>query len=134
MGVWGVGNFDNDTACDWAYELEKSSDLSIIKRSINAVFEDDYIDVFVGSEALAAIETIARLKGRFGVRNSYTEIVDKWVEINKFEVPDELIEKSKKALSLIVQGSSELFELWAETDDLEGWKSEVNDLETRLNV
>jgi len=22
MGAWGTGNFDNDTACDWAYGLE----------------------------------------------------------------------------------------------------------------
>jgi len=23
MGAWGTGPFDNDDACDWAYELPK---------------------------------------------------------------------------------------------------------------
>jgi hypothetical protein len=30
MGAWGTGIFDNDTACDWAYDLKETSDLSLL--------------------------------------------------------------------------------------------------------
>jgi hypothetical protein len=132
MGAWGTGNFDNDTACDWAYELEESSDLSVIERSINAVFDEDYIDADYGCEALAAIDTITRLKGNSGIKNSYTETIDKWVSENPLEVPSELIEKAKKAVPLILGENSELFELWSESDELDSWKSEVESLLNRL--
>ena len=29
MGAWGTGVFDNDTACDWSYDLEKTKDFSL---------------------------------------------------------------------------------------------------------
>lgn len=25
MGAWGLGPFDNDTACDWGYELDEAA-------------------------------------------------------------------------------------------------------------
>jgi hypothetical protein len=134
MGAWGHGNFDNDTACDWVYELEETTDLSAISRSIDAVFDEEYVDSDVGCEALAAIDTLARLKGQHGVKNSYTEAVDNWVEKNTVNPPKELIEKSNKAIDLILGSSSELYELWAETEDIEVWKSEVNSLKERINA
>jgi hypothetical protein len=133
MGVWGTGNFDNDTALDWVFELEETNDLSLIVETIEAVFIEDYIDSDVGAEALIAIEAIVRLKGNFGVENSYAEDLDNWVKSHSLEVSSELIEKSKKALELIVSDKSELYELWGETEDFEAWKNEINDLRVRLN-
>lgn len=81
MGAWGEGAFENDTACDWAYQHEECDGLSVIEAAIDAVFDagSDYLDEEASSNALAACEVVARLKGNFGVRNSYTETVDKWV-------------------------------------------------------
>ena len=129
MGAWGVGNFDNDIACDWAYDLEECPDLSVIEKAVNAVFDEEYIDADVGCEALAAIDTLARLKGNSGVKNSYTEGIDNWVSSNKIDAPNELIEKSKKALSLVTSDSSELYELWEESEEFDNWKAEVKSLE-----
>ena len=133
MGAWGTGNFDNDTALDWVFELEETNDLSLIRETIEAIFTEDYIDSDVGSEALIAIEAIARLKGNFGIENSYAEDLDNWVKSHKLEVSNELIEKSKKALKLIVSDKSELYELWEETEDFESWKDEIDNLRARLN-
>jgi hypothetical protein len=133
MGAWGTGNFDNDTALDWVFELEETNDLSLIVETIEAVFTEDYIDSDVGTEALIAIEAIARLKGNFDVENSYAEDLDNWVKSHRLEISDELIEKSKKVLELIVSDKSELYELWEETEDFEAWKNEINDLRARLN-
>ncbi len=130
----GTGNFDNDTACDWSYVLEESTDLSVIEKSLNAIFEDEYIDSDNGCEALAAIETIARLKGMSGIKNSYTETVDNWVASNQLEVLKELINKAQKAIQLILSESSELYELWAESDEVDSWKNEVKSLVNRLSA
>ncbi|MEM7116666.1 MAG: DUF4259 domain-containing protein, partial [Chloroflexota bacterium] len=128
MGAWGTGIFDNDTACDWAYELENSSDLSVISSTINAVFNDDYIDSDVACDALAAIDTLARLKGQHGVKNVYTEIVDNWVEKTQMTPPPEMIEKALSAIKLILGNSSELCALWSESEQATAWKEEINSL------
>ena len=132
MGAWDVGNFDNDTACDWTYELENCTDLSVIKKALDAVFEDEYIDADVASEALAAIDTIARLKGSYGVQNAYTETVDEWVKKNQLDVPGDMLSQSLKALEAITSEVSELYELWDESGSMAAWEQEVSDLKSRL--
>ncbi len=135
MGTWDIGTFDNDTACDWAYELEKSSDLSVIEKSINVVFEEDDMDADYACEALAAIDTIIRLIGKQGVINSYTEIVDHWVKRHQeISVPKALIEKAQKAISLILSENSELYELWLESEHFDAWKADVQSLANRLST
>ncbi len=133
MGAWGHGNFDNDTACDWVYDLEKVSDLSLINTTVGAILDADSIDGDQAAEALAAIEAVARLKGRFGTRNSYTESLDSWVTNNTQEVPDLLVGRCRNAIDLILGGQSELAELWAETEDAEAWREEVLGLRARLD-
>lgn len=111
MGAWGVGIFDNDTACDWAYDLEKASGLSFIEQTIEAVFENEFIDAGVGEQALATIDTLARLKGNFAVRNYYTKTVDNWVAQNKLPVSGELLNKADKAITHLLGSNSGLLEL-----------------------
>lgn len=136
MGAWGLGIFDNDTACDWAYSLEESNDLSVVESAIDAVLseESDYVEASEAEEALAACEVIARLKGHFGERNSYTETVDNWVSSNRIEVPQALIEKAKGAIARILSDSSELVELWKESGDYEEWKRTVENLLSRIGA
>jgi len=133
MGAWGTGNFDNDTALDWVFELEETSDLSLIEETIKVVLDEEYIDSDIGAEALMAIEAIARLKGEFGVEDSYAEDLDNWVRSHKLDVTNEWVEKAKNALDLIVSEKSELYELWEDTDDFEAWKNEIYALSARLN-
>lgn len=65
MGAWDVDTFDNDTACDWAYDLADASDLSLVQQTLEAVLQtgDEYLEMDPACEALAACEVIARLKG-----------------------------------------------------------------------
>lgn len=134
MGAWGHGAFDNDTACDWAYELEESKDLSKVDIALqNVIFVgDDYLDSDVATIGLAACEVIARLKGKWGVRNSYTETVDKWVEAHPGQPPDALVKKAVAAIDRILTAPSELLELWEESDDADRWKAGVAELRGRV--
>lgn len=82
MGAWDSGRFDNDTACDWTYDLEAAEDLSYILPAFDAVLAagDEYLDADAGQRAVAAGEVVAKLRGRGGVTAAYTEAADKWGE------------------------------------------------------
>lgn len=81
MGAWANDPFGNDTAMDWVYGLEDADDLSLIEATLQTVLDagDEYLEAPAGDEAIAAADVIARLRGRFYNRNSYTESVDSWV-------------------------------------------------------
>jgi hypothetical protein len=37
MGAWGIGNFDNDDASDWVYELEEVEDMSLVEATLETI-------------------------------------------------------------------------------------------------
>ena len=133
MGAWGTGTFDNDTACDWALSLEGGEDLSRVRETLDAVLEEeDYLDSDPASEALAACEVVARLKGNWGVRDSYSEPADRWVEAHPQPVPPELVAKAVAAIDRVLTPPSELPDLWDEGKDPDGWRAAVADLRRRV--
>jgi len=134
MGAWDATIFGNDTACDWAYDLEVTDDLSFVEETIEVVLDngDDYLDSCEAEEALAAAEVIARLQGNFGYRNAHTETVDKWVERINIKPSPELAGKTLEAIDRILTEPSELMELWQESEHFETWKNNVEDLRRRI--
>ena len=136
MGAWGTGIFDNDTACDWAYGLKETNDLSLIECALDKVLKvgAEYLDAREAEEALAAAETAARLKGNWGIKDSYTEKMDEWVETTRLTPPQALIEKALKAIERTLSGPSELLELWGEVEGFIAWEESVKDLSRRLKA
>jgi hypothetical protein len=138
MGSWGTGTFDNDTACDWAYGLERTQDLSLVREAIEKILAQGRarIDASRAEEALAACEVIARLEGNWGTRNSYSRNVDVWVLAHpKLAPPRELVQDALNAIDRIMSAPSELVQLWDETSDAEGaaeWRAAVADLRARV--
>ncbi len=91
MGAWGVLTFDNDDANDWAYGLDDVDDLSLVESTFDVLEEsDDYLEAPDASNALAACEVLARLNGKPGYKNSYTEKVDDWVAAHPLKPSDDL--------------------------------------------
>ena len=134
MGAWGVNTFDNDTACDWAYDLEKEKDLALVRKAIAGALDvgEEYLESDEACEALAACEVVARLKGNWGVRNAYTETIDKWVETHPGTPPDDLIANAIAAIDRILSAQSELLELWDEDGENKEWHEAMNDLRARV--
>jgi hypothetical protein len=134
MGAWGVGTFENDDAWDYAAEIAKSPNLSRIETSLDRVLMAGatHLEAPEASEALAAADIVARLKGNFGKQDSYTEAVDKWVRQIKITPSAELLEKARRAIHRVLVEPSELLELGSESEELEAWKSAVNDVLNRL--
>jgi hypothetical protein len=136
MGSWSTDSFGNDEACDWAYELESSKDLSVVESALDRVLEveDDYLEAPDASQAIAAVEAIARLQGNWGRRDSYSETVDSWVEKVKLTPSKAAAAKAHQVLDRILSEPSELLELWQESDELDAWRAAVKDLRARVKI
>lgn len=118
MGAWSAEPFGNDTACDWASELEGSTGLSVINNALQAVLEcDDYLDVDIGEEALAAVEVLAKLLGKGTQQDAYTEEVDAWVAAQTAKPDAAVIADAQLVLKRLAADDSELMELWEDDDE-----------------
>jgi len=116
MGAWGMDTFENDSACDWSYDLEDFDDLELVEQVIAAVLDlgPDDVGADVATQALAACDVVARLKGRFGVRDAYTESVDAWVARHRLAPSPKLVARAPAVVDRVVARPSELLELWEE--------------------
>ncbi len=133
MGAWDADSFGNDTACDWSYGLEEAKDLSYVEKTLDAVlrFGKKSVPADEAECAVAAAEVIARLKGNWGIENSYSETTDNWVRSHQQMPAPELVAKAVAALERIVVEPSELLELWEEGED-GGWLDSVSELKARV--
>jgi len=134
VGAWGVLAFDNDDANDWAYDLDGVSDLSLVKSAFEQMeaVGSGYLEQGLACNALAACEVLARLRGRPGYTNAYTDKVDKWVATHQIDPPMGLITRGEAAVVRILGPESELRELWEEAGDQE-WRAAVDDLRSRMS-
>ena len=136
MGAWDHTTFGNDDACDWGGDLRSHEDLSFIEETLDRVIEaeEEYLEAPESSEAIAAAEVLARLQGRFGIRNACTKSVDEWVAAHPIAVPSELARKAHAALDRVLARPSELLELWEESESFQAWKDTVTELKSRIRV
>lgn len=133
MGTWDATSFGNDTANDWAYDLEQSGDLSLVEATFDKVVDvgSEYLEAPYAEEAIAAAEVIAALLGRPCQPSPYTEKVAAWVTQHPTKPSRELLSKAVAVLERIVSGGSELKELWEGNDE---WNAEVANLRSRLSA
>jgi hypothetical protein len=134
MGAWAADPFGNDTACDWKHDVEKTTGYQFIEETLESVTTsgDDYLDSFEDQRAVAAADTVARLRGHFYVRDSFTKSLDEWVAKQTVEVPPDLVELAIAAVDRVLSGPSESLDLWEESGDFEEWKSQMEALKERL--
>lgn len=132
-GAWDVGPFDNDEALDWVWELEASTDLSVVRAALNAVAsEGSYIEGPTGSTAIAAAEVVAALLGK--PRPQLPLEVKEWASHRSLSPDSELIELARKVIADVQDlEKSELAQLWSDTGEhYATWKSGLSGLLERL--
>jgi hypothetical protein len=125
MGAWGFDVFENDTACDY--------NLSGIEGKFDHILKvgEAYLEAPDAEEALAA-DILARLEGRFGQQNAYTDGIDRWIKSIKVKPSKELVEKARQSIVRILTEPCELLELWRDSEDFDSWKSCVPELSNRV--
>jgi len=136
VGTWSHEPFGNDTANDWAYDLENHKDFRHVSQAITSVLEngDDYLDADLAVEAIAASEVLAKALGRGTQSDAYTEKVDAWLTSLTVTPPPELLLQASHALDRILAPDSELRELWEESDDFQTWESSVKALHSAIGA
>jgi hypothetical protein len=134
MDSWILDVFGNDAAGEWVDNLELSGDLSFIHSTLNRVINcAGELEGQDSETALAAVETLLRLKGIYSVRNASTELVDEWVSMHPLTVEKDTCELAQKTIDRILRPPSELLELWEESNEFELWKKALQDFKRQLN-
>jgi hypothetical protein len=128
MGAWGTAAFDNDDASDWFYELEGGG-LSSLEAAFDEALEADDLAGPTDVSAIAAAEVVAAALGRPapGLRDDVAAVA---ANLSGKVTPD-LAERARAAVERVL-ASSEVAELWAETDDADEWRRGVEDIMGRL--
>jgi hypothetical protein len=134
MGAWGHIAFDNDTTNDWAYGLDDVDDLSLVEAAFDELEEvgTNYLDQDIACNALGACEVLARLLGRPGYTNVYTEKVDQWIATHRIKPSPAQLKRASAAIDRILADDSELRQLWEEGDEGGIWRQAMEDLRGRL--
>jgi hypothetical protein len=133
MGAWDFGPFDNDDAGDWLYDLEKSSDTSVIDDALRKVTDigDEYLEAPDCSSAIAAAEIVAAVRGHAVVK--LPDNAKLWVEAHRTLVVTSIVPNALAALQRI-RTNSELKELWDESEEASKWYATIDDLTQRLKA
>src|SRR5579863_7406583 len=112
MGASETGNFGNDDATDWVYELEESSGTDLLKEAFKAVTSNGYPDSPDCCIALAAAEVVAAAKGKPSV--DLPDGARKWLDDH--DNLDAIKGLAKSAITVVnkVSAKSELRDAWEE--------------------
>lgn len=126
MGAWGGGGFENDTAADFASEVESVDMLGKVLRALPR--DGAEIDADDAQRLIAAAECVAAMMGR-----PADDLPPKLAKrLATFGPPGlKLIEAARSAVSRVLS-RSELTALWVE-DDPEPFNRAVTGLIERLN-
>lgn len=134
MGTWALDAFGNDYAMDWAQDLQEYKTLELVETTLDNVIDstEEELEAPFAAEALAALEVIARLLGKPGETDPATDEVDEWVAACKKKITPPLLDKARLAFERIVSDSSELRQLWQESEHFEEWQADVAALRLRV--
>lgn len=134
MGAWSHEPFGNDDATDWAYDLEEVNDLSLVEQALNQALEaEDYLEAPEGSNAVAAVEVLAKMLGKGTQSDAYTEKIDEWIKSVSVKPTPQLLDKAKQALIRVAGDNSELKELWEESGSNE-WSASIKALQAAIGA
>ncbi|MGU3645360.1 DUF4259 domain-containing protein [Microbacterium sp. C23T] len=116
MGAWSAEPFGNDTAADWAWELDEAESWDLVLDALTEVLEEEpaTIDADVASVAVAAAEVVAHANGRPTQSDVYTESVAAFVK-RLPNTPLGIGSVALSALELATSPEGELAELWSDS-------------------
>jgi hypothetical protein len=112
MGAWSAEPFGNDTAADWAYDLEDHVDWGVVSEALHVAADSDpsSLDADDAAVAVAAAEVVARGLGRIETP-AFSEHVEAFVA--RVPAPtSEIVALAHSALSIAASDAGELAELW----------------------
>ena len=115
MGAWSGEPFGNDTAADWAWELDDADGWDVVLNAFTEILDEEpaSLDADVASIAIAAAEVVAHQAGRPTQSDTYTESITAFVQ-RAPKPPAEITAVALRALDIASSPEGELAELWAD--------------------
>ena len=134
MGAWSAEPFGNDTAADWAWELDDAESWDVVIDALTVLLDEEpaTIDADVAAVAIAAAEVVAHASGRPTQSDAYTESVTAFVE----RVPNPpfgIVPVALSALEIAASPEGELAELSTE-EGADAWSAAVVRLRESLSA
>ncbi len=124
MGTWDIGPFDNDTAADFADDLDdaavKERGSLIRKVLVRADRTQPYLEVPEAEVAVAAAAPVAA-QCAGGAEISLPYGPEEPVPV----LPEDFRQLALEALDRVMAEDSELPDLWGETGDGRRWRSGI---------
>lgn len=138
MHTWGIGVFDNDVAAEWAGDFDETAPPDredVVRAALTTAVRDGAHDD-AETAAIAAATTIASsLPGGPLLAPSYGP---KSLEVNAFEVADDLPQLAVRAMWKVMSPDSEWSHRWQEAGSLDDAlavvEAVVDELELRSEV
>jgi hypothetical protein len=133
MGAWGTGILDDDMALDTLDELRGLPDpRPFMQGAFEAAGRAEYIDYDDGHAVLvsaAIIALVARGRPLAGlVADDDDAETQAWVDSLSSLDFSSLVQPAATATLKVVDGESELRELWTEVDDGAAWQAQGREL------
>jgi hypothetical protein len=126
MGTWGSGAFENDTALDFAAEIQTAQNLA---DALTVHTPDQPIDADTACRVVVVAECVAAMRG-----HPSDDLPDGLAErLASFGKPSQSLFHHSRSQLAAVMRRSELMELWAE-DDPAPFNLAMHDLLERLNL
>ncbi|GAB3621662.1 hypothetical protein GCM10027417_29240 [Glutamicibacter endophyticus] len=127
MGAWGIGAFENDDALDVLDSL-REGEFSFAE--VEWAFEDDhYLEANGGQIAVALAELAIAVN-----RGQPERVEDLELSTIAGHFTDENLRFLRNQVARALSGAetSELYELWADTEDFPQWLAATESLQRRL--
>ncbi|AZS42556.1 hypothetical protein BWL13_00090 [Microbacterium oleivorans] len=121
MGAWSEEPFGNDTAADWAWELDEADSWAFVTDVLQSYAAGGEEDQDVDAIAVAAAAVVAHGAGLALSDQEDTESVEGFLA-RVGAPPASVVALARAALDK-VGGDSELAELWAESDEIDEWRA-----------
>ncbi len=134
MGIWGIKPFENDSALEWFRELEEETSFSQIRRKIEEVVTDDYLEADLVGEALASITIVVAIKTEDGsiLPDFESSSIETLIEMFGSKIDSNLESLLEDAFGIIRRSEdNEFYELLEDDGLAEDWIDYVDALEDK---
>ncbi|MCT2084785.1 DUF4259 domain-containing protein [Microbacterium enclense] len=122
MGTWSGEPFGNDTAADFAWELDGQKRWSVVRGALRtALRSKDPLDMDTACVAIAAAEVVAHGLGRPTQSDVYTESVEEFV-CRARRPSGRLVTAAERAVAAASAPGSELADGWMDDHEQE-WRA-----------
>lgn len=130
MGTWSEEPFGNDTAADWAWELDEADSWAFITDVLQGYAAGDEEGQDLDAIAVAAAAVVAHGAGLALSEEDDTESVEGFLA-RVGAPPASVVALARAALDK-VGGDSELAELWEESGEIDEWRATLTRLREAL--